>query len=50
VESRRIGFVGLGIMGTPMAANLLKAGFDATVWNRSPEAAERHGSDHLLGK
>lgn len=31
----RVGFIGLGIMGAPMAANLLKAGFDVTVWNRS---------------
>ncbi len=33
---KRVGFVGLGIMGAPMAANLLKAGFEVTVWNRSP--------------
>lgn len=32
-----IGFIGLGIMGTPMAANLIKAGFRLTVWNRTPE-------------
>ena len=32
----RVGFIGLGIMGAPMAANLLKAGFEVTVWNRSP--------------
>ena len=31
----RVGFVGLGIMGGPMAANLLKAGFPLTVWNRT---------------
>lgn len=31
------GFLGLGIMGRPMAANLIQAGFDVTVWNRSPE-------------
>ncbi len=31
-----IGFIGLGIMGKGMAANLLKAGFDVTVWNRTP--------------
>ena len=30
-----IGFVGLGIMGSAMATNLLKAGFKVTVWNRS---------------
>ncbi|MFZ2950844.1 MAG: NAD(P)-dependent oxidoreductase [Desulfuromonadaceae bacterium] len=33
----KIGFVGLGIMGSAMAANLIKAGFDVTVWNRSAE-------------
>ena len=31
-----IGFIGLGIMGSGMAANLLKAGFNLTVWNRTP--------------
>jgi len=30
------GFLGLGIMGNAMAANLVKAGFDVTVWNRTP--------------
>lgn len=36
----RVGFVGLGIMGAPMAANLLKAGFPLTVWNRTPSRME----------
>ena len=31
-----IGFIGLGIMGNGMAANLLRAGFNLTVWNRTP--------------
>lgn len=31
----RVGFLGLGIMGGSMAANLVKAGHDVTVWNRS---------------
>ncbi|XP_045799982.1 glyoxylate/succinic semialdehyde reductase 2, chloroplastic [Trifolium pratense] len=31
----RVGFLGLGIMGTPMAQNLIKAGVDLTVWNRT---------------
>ncbi|KAL8537755.1 hypothetical protein ACS0TY_012772 [Phlomoides rotata] len=31
----RIGFLGLGIMGTPMAQNLIKAGCDVSVWNRT---------------
>jgi 3-hydroxyisobutyrate dehydrogenase-like beta-hydroxyacid dehydrogenase len=33
----RIAFLGLGIMGRPMAANLVKAGHDVTVWNRTPK-------------
>ena len=31
----RIAFLGLGIMGRPMAANLVKAGHEVSVWNRS---------------
>ena len=31
-----IGFIGLGIMGGAMAANILRAGYDLTVWNRTP--------------
>jgi 3-hydroxyisobutyrate dehydrogenase-like beta-hydroxyacid dehydrogenase len=33
----RIGFLGLGEMGTPMATRLLRVGHDLVVWNRSPE-------------
>ena len=33
--SERVGFIGLGIMGRGMAANLLKAGFVVRVWNRT---------------
>jgi 3-hydroxyisobutyrate dehydrogenase len=32
----RVGFAGLGTMGRAMAANLARAGFPLTVWNRSP--------------
>ncbi len=32
----RFGFLGLGIMGRAMAANLVKAGHEVTVWNRTP--------------
>ncbi len=32
---KKIGFIGLGSMGEPMAINLLKAGVDVVVWNRS---------------
>lgn len=37
----RIAFLGTGIMGAPMAVNLLQAGFPVTVWNRSRDKAER---------
>ena len=33
----KIGFIGLGIMGKPMAKNLLAAGHELVVNNRSPE-------------
>jgi 2-hydroxy-3-oxopropionate reductase len=35
-----VGFIGLGIMGRPMAKNLLEAGYELVVHNRSPEKAE----------
>jgi 3-hydroxyisobutyrate dehydrogenase-like beta-hydroxyacid dehydrogenase len=36
----KLGFVGLGGMGSAMAANLLKAGHEVAVWSRRPEPAE----------
>jgi 2-hydroxy-3-oxopropionate reductase len=33
---KRIGFIGLGLMGSGMSMNLLRAGFPLTVWNRTP--------------
>ena len=36
----KIGFVGLGLMGNPMASNLLKAGHEVTLYNRSIEKAQ----------
>ncbi|MDQ7773816.1 MAG: NAD(P)-dependent oxidoreductase [Elusimicrobiales bacterium] len=36
----RIGFIGLGIMGAAMARNLVKAGYDVTVWNRDRKKTE----------
>jgi 3-hydroxyisobutyrate dehydrogenase-like beta-hydroxyacid dehydrogenase len=35
----KLGFIGLGRMGTAMAGNLLKAGHEVTVYNRSPDKA-----------
>lgn len=36
----KVGFIGLGNMGSPMARNLLKAGHELTVYNRSPSKTE----------
>jgi 3-hydroxyisobutyrate dehydrogenase-like beta-hydroxyacid dehydrogenase len=36
----RVAFLGLGIMGGPMAANLVKAGHEVTVWNRTPKSVD----------
>ncbi|MEO1191536.1 MAG: NAD(P)-dependent oxidoreductase [Pseudomonadota bacterium] len=36
----KIAFLGIGMMGLPMARHLLDAGHDLTVWNRSPEKAQ----------
>ncbi len=39
--SKRIGFIGLGIMGLPMASRLAEAGYSLIVWNRTPQKAEK---------
>ena len=39
-ERPRVGFIGLGVMGAPMALNLLKAGYPLTVHNRSRQKME----------
>jgi 3-hydroxyisobutyrate dehydrogenase-like beta-hydroxyacid dehydrogenase len=41
-----IAFLGLGRMGLPMATNLVSAGHVLTVWNRTPEKAERFATEH----
>lgn len=38
---QKVGFMGLGIMGSAMAANVLKAGYPLTVYNRTPGKAAR---------
>ncbi|NIP94228.1 MAG: NAD(P)-dependent oxidoreductase [Akkermansiaceae bacterium] len=45
MSMQRIGFVGTGYMGEPMARNLLRAGFEVAVWNRTREKAERLAAD-----
>src|SRR5436305_6872778 len=42
----RVAFLGLGIMGRPMAANLARAGFHVSVWNRTRERAESFAAEH----
>ena len=37
---RRVGFIGIGNMGAPMAGHLVKAGFDVTVYDARPETVE----------
>src|SRR5215210_848523 len=41
-----IGFIGLGIMGSRMAANLRRAGYELTVFNRTRERAEAWAAEH----
>jgi 3-hydroxyisobutyrate dehydrogenase-like beta-hydroxyacid dehydrogenase len=41
-----VGFVGLGIMGSRQAANLAKAGYELTVFNRTRERAEAWAAEH----
>jgi 3-hydroxyisobutyrate dehydrogenase-like beta-hydroxyacid dehydrogenase len=36
----KLGFIGLGAMGTPMARNLLRAGHELAVWNRTPQRVD----------
>ena len=42
----RVAFVGLGVMGFPMAGHLAKAGHEVAVFNRSPEKARRWAETH----
>jgi 3-hydroxyisobutyrate dehydrogenase-like beta-hydroxyacid dehydrogenase len=39
-------FIGLGVMGYPMAGHLAKAGYDVTVYNRTADKAQRWCDDH----
>jgi 3-hydroxyisobutyrate dehydrogenase-like beta-hydroxyacid dehydrogenase len=45
-DETRVAFLGLGIMGWPMAANLARAGVELTVWTRTGEKAERFAAEH----
>ena len=37
---KKIGFIGIGLMGLPMSTNLLKAGYNLKAFNRSQKKAE----------
>lgn len=41
ITEKKIGFMGLGIMGRAMAANIAKAGYKLTVYNRTPKEIEQ---------
>ncbi|MCF0091883.1 NAD(P)-dependent oxidoreductase [Micromonospora sp. MH99] len=55
MSARTVGFIGLGIMGVPMATNLVNAGVDVVVWARTPGpvadlvAAGARAADDLSG-
>jgi 3-hydroxyisobutyrate dehydrogenase-like beta-hydroxyacid dehydrogenase len=46
MASESVGFVGLGIMGSRQAANLAKAGYELTVFNRTRERADAWVAEH----
>ena len=41
----QIGFIGLGIMGKPMARNLMRAGYEVTVYDIVGDAVEELATD-----
>lgn len=44
-EPRKVAFLGLGVMGYPMAGHLLRAGHDVTVYNRTAEKAKKWAAE-----
>ncbi|MEW6636203.1 MAG: 2-hydroxy-3-oxopropionate reductase [Actinomycetota bacterium] len=54
--AERVGFIGLGIMGRPMAKNLIEAGYELLLYNRTRQKAERLAKEsgarlaHSLGE
>jgi 3-hydroxyisobutyrate dehydrogenase len=42
----KVAFIGLGVMGFPMAGHLAKAGHEVSVYNRSPEKARKWAEQH----
>jgi glyoxylate/succinic semialdehyde reductase len=45
-NSKAVGFIGLGIMGLPMCLNLVKAGRNVIVWNRTIETSQQLAAAH----
>jgi len=45
-EIKKVAFFGLGLMGGPMAANLVRGGFDVSLWTHTEGKAERFASEH----
>ncbi len=46
MPAMQVGFIGLGIMGSRMAASLRRAGFELTVYNRTRERADEWAAEH----
>ncbi|OEE51053.1 2-hydroxy-3-oxopropionate reductase [Enterovibrio norvegicus] len=46
MSEKKVSFIGLGVMGYPMAGHLARAGFDTTVYNRTTARAERWASEY----
>ena len=46
IAPRRVAFIGLGVMGNPMAGHLARAGHPVTVYNRSPAKAAAWVAEH----
>ncbi|OEY68075.1 NAD(P)-dependent oxidoreductase [Marinobacter sp. X15-166B] len=44
--TQRITFIGLGVMGYPMAGHLARQGYQVTVWNRTARVAERWAAEY----
>ena len=47
--AEKVGFIGLGIMGSLQAMNLAKAGYELTVFNRTREKADGVGRPSTAG-
>ncbi len=46
METKKLAFIGLGVMGYPMAGHLAKAGHDVTVYNRTTAKAETWANEY----